>query len=163
DRAHRSRTDRRAHHAEVQALTERAERVGWTAIARSKGVAGKPTRVLAAGRPLVLFRASDGIHCLADICPHRSAPLSKGRVVDGAIECPYHGWRFAGSGRCTGMPGLIGELPRALVPSYPVVEKDGLVFFALDREDTEPYTTVLSGKDTVSAIVESRVRSTLAE
>ena len=133
------------------------------AIARSKAIAGKPIRVLAAGRPLVLFRASDGIHCLADICPHRSAPLSGGRIVDGAIECPYHGWRFAGSGRCAGMPGLIGELPRALAPTYPVVEKDGLVFFALERENTEPYTTVLSGKDTVSAIVESRVRSTLAE
>lgn len=133
------------------------------AVARSKALSGKPLRVAAAGRPLVLFREGDTIHCLADICPHRSAPLSGGRVVDGAIECPYHGWRFAGSGRCVAMPGLIGELPRALVPSYPLAEKDGLIFFALEQENSEPYTTVLSGKETVSAIVESRVGSTLAE
>jgi phenylpropionate dioxygenase-like ring-hydroxylating dioxygenase large terminal subunit len=133
------------------------------AVAQSKALGRRPLRAMAEGRPLVLFRDGGGIHCLADICPHRSAPLSGGRVVDGAIECPYHGWRFAGSGRCSAMPGLIGELPRALVPSYPVVEKDGLIFFALERQNTEPYTTVLAGKDTVSAIVESRVRSSLAE
>ena len=27
-----------------------------------------------------------------DECPHRLAPLSEGRVVDGGLECPYHGW-----------------------------------------------------------------------
>jgi phenylpropionate dioxygenase-like ring-hydroxylating dioxygenase large terminal subunit len=144
-------------------LTDGGSASGWVAVARTKALGRKPLRVLAEGRPLVLFRDGRRIHCLADICPHRSAPLSGGRVVGDSIECPYHGWRFKGSGRCAAMPGLIGELPRALVPSYPVIEKDGLIFFAPGRENGEPYTTVLSGKDTVSAIVESRVRSSLAE
>ncbi|MBB6486800.1 Rieske 2Fe-2S domain-containing protein [Rhizobium lusitanum] len=136
---------------------------GWVAIAQSRAVRNKPLRVLVGGRAFVLFRADGKLHCLADICPHRSAPLSHGRVVDGAIECPYHGWRFDGAGACKAMPGLVGAIPRTLVPSYGVCEKDGLVFFSAHAVDAIPYTTVLAAADTVSMTVESRVTSSLAE
>jgi len=120
-------------------------------------------RVIVEGQALVLFRSAKGLHALADICPHRAAPLSGGRVRDGAIECPYHGWRFAGDGRCVAIPGLIGEPPRVVVPPHAVTEKDGLVFVARRAPATAPYSTVLSGQRTVSAIVESAVRSSLAD
>ena len=36
-----------------------------------------------------------------DKCPHRLVPLSEGRIAeDGLLECPYHGWAFAGDGSC---------------------------------------------------------------
>lgn len=136
---------------------------GWVAIARSKAVRTKPVRVLAEGRALVLFRAEGRLHCLADVCPHRSAPLSGGRVVNGTIECPYHGWQFDGTGLCKAMPGLTGAVPRALVPSYAVCERDGLIFFSTQATSTTPYTTALAAGDTVSVTVESRVTSSLAE
>jgi len=43
---------------------------------------------------------------MRDVCPHRLAPLSEGRVNDkGDIECPYHGWSFEGkTGACTSIP-----------------------------------------------------------
>ena len=39
-----------------------------------------------------------------DRCPHKGARMSRGRVCDGALVCPYHGFRFDGAGRCTHMP-----------------------------------------------------------
>ena len=33
-----------------------------------------------------------------DICPHRMAPLSEGRVEGNAIQCGYHGWEFDSCG-----------------------------------------------------------------
>jgi len=44
------------------------------------------------GNPLVLWKTSDNgiIHCADDVCPHRSAALSEGRVKDGKLECYYH-------------------------------------------------------------------------
>lgn len=40
-----------------------------------------------------------------DQCPHRLAPLSEGRINEaGLLECPYHGWAFAGSGACEHIP-----------------------------------------------------------
>jgi phenylpropionate dioxygenase-like ring-hydroxylating dioxygenase large terminal subunit len=136
---------------------------GWIAVARSKALRKKPLRVLVDGRALVLFRAGGGLHCLADICPHRSAPLSGGRVLGETIECPYHGWRFDGTGACRAMPGLIGHVPRALVASHTVCENDGLIFVAWQAQTEPPYTTVLAGQDIVSVIFESRVKSSLAE
>ncbi|KAH8080459.1 hypothetical protein JL720_9155 [Aureococcus anophagefferens] len=52
------------------------------------------------GEPLVLYKdASGSINCVADACPHRSAPLSMGRVGDaGNLRCFYHGWAFGAEG-----------------------------------------------------------------
>src|ERR1700761_580361 len=52
------------------------------------------------GEPVLLGRTrSGGAFALRDICPHRAAPLSAGRLVRDvggaeAVECPYHGWTF---------------------------------------------------------------------
>ena len=44
------------------------------------------------GKPLVVFRGEGGrAVCIQDRCPHRTSPLHSGRVVNGEIECPYHG------------------------------------------------------------------------
>jgi chlorophyllide a oxygenase len=44
------------------------------------------------GQAWVLFRDAEGrASCVLDECAHRACPLSVGRVVDGQIECPYHG------------------------------------------------------------------------
>ena len=49
------------------------------------------------GTPLGLFRAKDGLSALTDHCPYRLVELSKGRVVDREIGCPYLGRRFGGA------------------------------------------------------------------
>jgi len=57
------------------------------------------------GREWVLWRRSDGsVAALPDRCPHRAARLSRGRVRDDHIVCPYHGFRFDGLGRCALVP-----------------------------------------------------------
>jgi phenylpropionate dioxygenase-like ring-hydroxylating dioxygenase large terminal subunit len=63
------------------------------------------------GAPYALGASSDGaIYVLPDICPHRAAPLSKGRVAGGVIECPYHGWTFdLFDGRCHSAPALCAD------------------------------------------------------
>lgn len=135
----------------------------WIAIARAASLRKKPLAVTANGLPLVLFRTPNGIEALTDRCPHRSAPLSGGRVIGNEIECPYHGWRFDGSGRCTAMPGLIGDVPRAFVPRHQVMERDGLILLALGKEPGSPYTASLTGPDTVSVHLENAVRSSVVE
>lgn len=67
------------------------------------------------GNPLVLWRSEDNsiIHCADDVCPHRRAALTEGRVRDGKLECYYHGWQFGATtdgktkaGDCTFIPQL---------------------------------------------------------
>lgn len=89
-----------------------------------------PSQVL--GLRFVAFRDADGeAHVLSDTCVHRGGSLSKGKLIDGCIACPYHGWRYAGDGRCALVPSLeAGTKPpaRAKVDSYPVQEKYGIIF-----------------------------------
>ncbi|MGB3642150.1 MAG: Rieske 2Fe-2S domain-containing protein [Rivularia sp. (in: cyanobacteria)] len=69
-----------------------------------------------------------------DKCPHRLVPLSEGRIdEDGLLECPYHGWAFAGNGDCKRIPqqpeGRKAETSqRACVKSFPTSVKQGLLF-----------------------------------
>ncbi|MGI9406208.1 MAG: Rieske 2Fe-2S domain-containing protein, partial [Hyphomicrobiaceae bacterium] len=53
----------------------------WQAVALARDVGRKPVRVMFEGRPVVLFRNSNGVQALFDRCPHRLVELSKGRLV----------------------------------------------------------------------------------
>lgn len=86
----------------------------WYVLALSDEVAAEPVGVRALGHDFVLFRDGEGeVHCLSDICVHKGGSLCRGRVVDGAVECPYHGWRYNGAGDCVEIPslGADGRIP----------------------------------------------------
>jgi len=66
---------------------------------------GKPLALRRFGEEIVLWRDAQGrVAGLPDRCPHRGVPLHNGKVRDGDIECPFHGFRFDGAGQCTRMP-----------------------------------------------------------
>lgn len=89
-----------------------------------------PMRRVILGEPIALYRDENGRPvALADRCPHRFAPLSRGRVRQGALECPYHGLAFDASGRCVHNPHGDGRIPEAArVASYPLMERYGAVW-----------------------------------
>jgi phenylpropionate dioxygenase-like ring-hydroxylating dioxygenase large terminal subunit len=103
----------------------------WYVAAFSKEVSSHaPFSRTLLNRPVVLYRDERGeIVALDDRCPHRFAPLSRGRVVEGAIECPYHGLRFASTGRCVLNPHGDGRIPAAAeVRRYPTRERYGAIW-----------------------------------
>jgi nitrite reductase/ring-hydroxylating ferredoxin subunit len=53
-----------------------------------------PTRVRFGSELLVLVRMGETIHALHEKCAHAGGPLAKGTVVDGCLQCPWHGSRF---------------------------------------------------------------------
>jgi phenylpropionate dioxygenase-like ring-hydroxylating dioxygenase large terminal subunit len=114
------------------------------------------------GEPVVLGRDRAGrVFALRDLCPHRGMRLSAGRFDGREIECCYHGWRFAGDGRCTAIPSLVAgqefDLARVAVPGYPVCERQGniWVFFGSDPA-AAPEVPVLDGfAEAVPRLVET--------
>ncbi|MBD2099862.1 aromatic ring-hydroxylating dioxygenase subunit alpha [Leptolyngbya sp. FACHB-261] len=57
------------------------------------------------GQKIVLWLDASGKPAaVRDRCCHRSAQLSKGKVVNGNIVCPYHGWKFDSNGACVHVP-----------------------------------------------------------
>jgi phenylpropionate dioxygenase-like ring-hydroxylating dioxygenase large terminal subunit len=103
----------------------------WYVACLSEELRRRPVARTVLGTSLVLHRDGAGRPvALLDRCPHRNAPLSLGRVVDGMLECRYHGWRFDREGTCRVVPGLCADADRAArrVTAFPVVERDGFVW-----------------------------------
>ena len=90
--------------------------------------------------PLVLFRNTEGeLVCLRDLCPHRAAQLSDGQIIEGKIECLYHGWQFGNDGECVHIPQLetSAKIPKqACIKSFPVIEFQGIIWVWLGDKDT---------------------------
>ena len=53
-----------------------------------------PTKMRAGINDLVVVRIGDTVHAMHAVCAHAGGPLDKGTVVDGCVECPWHGSRF---------------------------------------------------------------------
>lgn len=101
-------------------------------IAFEREVGSAPVPITLRGQRRVLWRTKQGIACVDDVCPHRRASLSAGRVLeDGTLECGYHGWRFDGGGRCARIPQLDAKkkIPKACdARSHTVLIADGIVW-----------------------------------
>jgi 5,5'-dehydrodivanillate O-demethylase oxygenase subunit len=90
------------------------------------------------GEELVVYRDKQGKHGLVgEHCPHRLASLAYGRVDHEGIRCPYHGWKFDGTGRCLEQPAEPASRTfkdRIKQVAYPLEMLGGLIFAYLGPE-----------------------------
>jgi phenylpropionate dioxygenase-like ring-hydroxylating dioxygenase large terminal subunit len=84
------------------------------------------------GEKLVFWRDAQGkVSCLRDFCPHRGVALSTGKVLGDHVQCPFHGFEFDTTGRCTLIPanGRNGPISREMKAfDYPTHEAHGFIF-----------------------------------
>ena len=105
----------------------------------------RPTPVSFLGQRYVVYRNNGGEWVVMDdVCPHRLAPLSEGRIdrETDRIECAYHGWSFESSGRCARIPQATDAAaaaslrsPRSCVSSYSTRVEKSVLFAWLWPED----------------------------
>lgn len=114
----------------------------WYIAAAGPRLRRKPRAVRVLDRDLVLFRDGSGrARALLDRCCHRGVRLSRGTTSNGCVVCPYHGWEYDGSGRCTHIPSLReGQriAGNVSVPSFPCVERDAYVWVWVGAGEPEP-------------------------
>lgn len=128
----------------LRALAERTMRHSWFPVARSVDVKDAPVPAVLLGTKLAVFRDGDGfVRIVQNRCPHRGGSLAHGRITDGNIACPYHGWRFNGeTGACVAVPSLAEQSkipPRAAIATYPAIERYGHVWTVLEEPVRELY------------------------
>ncbi|MEZ4301436.1 MAG: aromatic ring-hydroxylating dioxygenase subunit alpha [Polyangiaceae bacterium] len=113
----------------------------WTPVALAADLApGAPLPVRVAGTPLVLFRDPHGKPtALLDRCPHRGVALSLGKVEDGRIECPFHGWKLEATGQVCHVPwNPDAKLAPLRGVSVPIRELGGQLWVYTDAVETPP-------------------------
>ena len=106
----------------------------WQPAALSEELAGdRPVvPVTLVGEALVLFRDDTGrLGLIGRHCPHRGVDLAYGRLEDGGLRCPLHGWLLDVDGACLETPAEPSTSTfrhRVRHVAYPVVERSGIVW-----------------------------------
>lgn len=106
----------------------------WHPTIRSDELTERPVTFTLLGEKVVLFRTSNGVNAMRDLCIHRGTPLSLGKVKNDEIICPYHGWRYNEAGVCTKIPALQKGMtipPKACTPVFHCQEQFGIVWVCL--------------------------------
>ena len=103
---------------------------------------GPPLRVTLLSENLIAFRDTAGNVGLVDeFCAHRRVSLWFGRVEDGGIRCPYHGWKYDHRGTCLEIPSLPGNgavRAKVKLKSYPCIESGGVIWAYMGPPGDQP-------------------------
>lgn len=75
---------------------------------------GRARIVLASGERIAIFRSGDCFSALSAVCQHQNGPLGEGRIVEGLVVCPWHGFQYRP--KCGRSPEPFQEV----VPTFPL-------------------------------------------
>ena len=108
---------------------------GWIAVGPPNSIPDKAARIVTApdGERIAVFRDGDRIGALSNLCAHQNGPIGEGRIVDGCITCPWHGYQYRLEDGCAPPPfteklatyrvrierGIVEVDPVALPPGTP--------------------------------------------
>ena len=108
----------------------------WHPIARSCDVSDQPVAARLLDQRLVIYRTSRGVTVANDLCLHRGAPLSAGRLEGDELMCAYHGFRYDGAGQCVCIPAHPGAAipPKLRLKTHLVAERHGLIWTCLSGQ-----------------------------
>ena len=119
----------------------------WYLVLESKELKkNKPLRIKRLNETLAFWRDESGhVSCIVDQCCHRGASLGCGKIVGGNLECPFHGFRFDGSGKVQLIPanGKASQVPEVMkVRGYKTYEAYGFIWLWWGDEgkiEAEPF------------------------
>lgn len=104
----------------------------WYVVLDSQEVRDRPVGVTRLGEKMVFWRDGQGqVHCAVDRCPHRGVALSAGEVVNGHLQCPFHGIEYNANGACVHIPanGRGGMIPKKMrLHTYPTYEAHSFIW-----------------------------------
>jgi len=81
--------------ARRRSLTSTAD-AAWLDAGPANGISDGCARVVdpPGAERVAIFRHGRLLHAVSNVCPHQNGPLGEGRIVDGCITCPWHGYQF---------------------------------------------------------------------
>jgi nitrite reductase/ring-hydroxylating ferredoxin subunit/DMSO/TMAO reductase YedYZ heme-binding membrane subunit len=67
----------------------------WVAVGNAADIPeGRAIVAVVAGERVAVFRHEGRLSCISNVCKHQNGPLGEGRIIDGCITCPWHGYQY---------------------------------------------------------------------
>jgi nitrite reductase/ring-hydroxylating ferredoxin subunit len=108
---------------------------GWLLVGPPLSIPDQGARIVAApgGERIAVFRDGARIGALSNLCAHQNGPVGEGRIIDGCVTCPWHGYQYRLEDGCAPAPfieklatyrvrvvcGMVEVDPRPLAPGTP--------------------------------------------
>jgi DMSO/TMAO reductase YedYZ heme-binding membrane subunit len=89
-----------------RALAPAAREAPWLVVGRfDRIMEGRGLVVRPAGQETVaIFRHQGRLSAISNLCAHQNGPLGEGRVLDGCVTCPWHGFQYRLEDGCAPPP-----------------------------------------------------------
>jgi nitrite reductase/ring-hydroxylating ferredoxin subunit/DMSO/TMAO reductase YedYZ heme-binding membrane subunit len=113
----------------------RAARDGWIAVGAPQSIPDRGAVIVAVPghERIAVFRDGTQIGALTNLCAHQNGPIGEGRIIDGCVTCPWHGYQYRLVDGCAPPPfteklatyrvrlrdGVVEVDPNALPPGTP--------------------------------------------
>jgi len=95
---------------------------------------GRARMAVVGGERIAVFRYDGKVSCVSSVCQHQNGPLAEGRIVDGCITCPWHGYQYRPENGTSPPPFT------ERIPTFNVQLRDGRVL--VDPKPNAPGTHV---------------------
>jgi nitrite reductase/ring-hydroxylating ferredoxin subunit len=60
--------------------------------------------VTVSGERVAVFRYDGNVSAISNVCKHQNGPLGEGRIIDGCVTCPWHGYQYGPENGCSPPP-----------------------------------------------------------
>lgn len=90
-----------------EALDEGDQEIdGWLHVGAPRDIADGRARIVApiGGERIAVFRDGRVLSAVSNLCAHQNGPIGEGRVIDGCITCPWHGYEYRMKDGCAPPP-----------------------------------------------------------
>jgi nitrite reductase/ring-hydroxylating ferredoxin subunit len=83
----------------------RAAADGFVEVGEFDSIAENRARILTVnGERVAVFRYDGRVAAISNVCRHQNGPLGEGRIVNGCVTCPWHGYQYAPDSGCSPPP-----------------------------------------------------------
>ncbi len=101
--------------------------MAWQTVGDSGSVLeGEGVEVLWEGNVIAIFRHEGQLYALDGLCMHQGGPLARGKLANGTVQCPWHGWMYELKN------GNNAVTCQRMLRTYPIQESDGKIEIDFD-------------------------------
>lgn len=72
---------------------------GWIDLGTCEDIPQARARVVCVkgSERIAVYRNGEQLHAVSSVCAHQGGPLGEGKIVDGCVTCPWHGYQYDAS------------------------------------------------------------------
>jgi nitrite reductase/ring-hydroxylating ferredoxin subunit len=78
---------------------------GWVTVGTGDDLEDNRAKIVFAnGERIAVFKYNGKLSAVSNVCKHQNGPLGEGKIIDGCITCPWHGYQYRPEDGCAPPP-----------------------------------------------------------